>query len=221
MRIERWYTQPKASEFASLALGLKRQRRSELRESVVSITRALLHFLDLATLRVAAFDYANDRACALQIRYLAGIAQLSESRAQRALLHLRDAGLLTTHQRAVADEEMPSGWRGLAAVRTISRKLFVMLGLEVALERERKKASKRVRQIQAEARSRAAAPRGVKASIEPLRSQTRRNRRTDTPSAGSAQSIDARRQWHARAAELAVQGLNTAQIREALGPPPD
>jgi len=114
-----------------------RRRRSERREAVVQVMAALLHYTDLATMRVG--FYKDDGFQPLGIRYFVKLTGLSESRFSEALADINAAGLITTHTRCRKDKS--GNYIGLNAVRRVSPKLFELFGLGAWLHKQRKKCS--------------------------------------------------------------------------------
>jgi hypothetical protein len=76
----------------------------------------------------------------LTLDYLAIKCGLSQRRAERAIRDLKAANLLTVSQprQLMAD----GSWKGLAAVKAVSRHLFAVFGLKVALKCSRDQATK-------------------------------------------------------------------------------
>jgi hypothetical protein len=66
---------------------------------------------------------------------------MGQKRVERALSDLKAAGIVTVSQ---PRQKLPDGsYKGLAAIKTISKTLFGIFGLGVMLKKERDKASKR------------------------------------------------------------------------------
>jgi len=125
-----------------LANGSIRQQRSERREACVILLKALLKHTDVASLRVGI--PTEDGFLNLTVNYIANQTGMTLKRVERALKDLKAAGLITVSQ---PRELKPDGtWRGLAAVKAVSKNLFGAFGLQVMLEKERKKASKRLKE---------------------------------------------------------------------------
>ena len=122
-----------------LANGSNRQQRSERREACILMLTVLLKYTDLASLRVGI--PTEDGFLSLTVDYLAKQTGMAQRRAERALADLKAAGLVTIAQ---PRKRLPDGsWKGLAAVKAVSRHLFALFGLGDILKRERNKASKR------------------------------------------------------------------------------
>jgi len=123
-----------------LANGSDRQQRSERREACILMLTVLLKYTDLASLRVGI--PTEDGFLSLTVDYLIGQTGMAPRRAERALADLKTAGLVTIAQ---ARKRLPDGsWKGLVAIKAISRHLFTAFGLGGMLKRERNKASKRL-----------------------------------------------------------------------------
>jgi len=142
-RFKSYYDNPRRLIPAlDLANGSARQQRSERREACVLLLTALLKYMDLASLRVGI--PTQDGFLSLTVDYIAEQTGMTLKRAERALADLKTAGLVTIAQ---ARQRRPDGsWKGLAAIKAISRHLFALFGLGKRLQRERAKASQRLQQ---------------------------------------------------------------------------
>jgi hypothetical protein len=118
----------------------ERQQRSERREACCAILGAIFHYTDLITLRVG-IPQPDGSMKGLTVAYLANIAGMDERRAERAIANLKAAGLITVHK--VCEKLDDLTYKGLAAIRTISRRLFDVFGLGQWLQHERRKAKER------------------------------------------------------------------------------
>src|SRR5262249_6523178 len=90
--IDKWeevYWKAKKKFFMKLASfhAYGRQVRSERREAIAAVSQVLLHYLELSTLRVG-FYVSNNKFIHLDIEYIANKANLSFSRAKRAITAL-------------------------------------------------------------------------------------------------------------------------------------
>lgn len=141
-RITGYYYRPrKVLPSLDLANGSDRQQRSERRESCLRTLAALLKFCDVASLRVGI--PAQEGFINLRLNVIASHSGMGLKRVERAVKDLKAAGLLTVAQ---PRHLQPDGtWRGLAAVKAVSKHLFAAFGLTRMLEIERKKASKRLK----------------------------------------------------------------------------
>ena len=141
-RLSGYYNRPR-SVLPSLDLANKstRQQRSERRESCIVLLKALLKHTDLTSLRVGI--PTKDGFVNLTVKYIAASTGMKLKRVGRALKDLKAAGLITVAQQR--ELKADGSWCGLAAVKAISKHLFGCFGLAVMLEKERKKASKRLK----------------------------------------------------------------------------
>ena len=141
-RVRAYFDDPKVLPSLNAANGSPRQQRSERREACLDLLGALVHYLDLATLRVE-IPQADGTLQGLSLAFLAEKAGLGRRRAERACRDLRRAGLVTVYPRA-----QPTGderYRGLPAIRGVPEALFQVFGLSKWLQHERDKAVKRHR----------------------------------------------------------------------------
>jgi hypothetical protein len=141
--VRQYYRNP-ASTIPSLnfANGSDRQQRSERREACLSVLGCLLHYLDLATLRVGIPQ--NDSSFAgISMPFIAEKTGLTLKRAERAVRDLVRAGLITVHP--LCEKISDAVYKGYAAIRTVSPKLFALFGLAGRLRYERDKASARLK----------------------------------------------------------------------------
>jgi hypothetical protein len=119
-----------------------RGQRSERREACVLLLKALLKHTDLVSLRVGI--PTKDGFLNLTVDYISQQTGMELKRSERALGDLKAAGLITISQPC---QRLTDGsWKGLAAVKAISKHLFGAIGLNTnTLKRERKKAGKRLK----------------------------------------------------------------------------
>ena len=141
--VRQYYSDP-ASTIPSLNLanGSDRQQRSERREACLAVLSCLFHYLDLATLRVG-IPQADTSFQGLSMPFIAERSGLSLRRAERAVSDLNKAGLITVHP--LCEKIGDTVYKGYAAIRTVSRKLFALFGLGGRLRFERDKASARLK----------------------------------------------------------------------------
>jgi hypothetical protein len=118
----------------------ERQQRSERREACIDILACILHYTDLVTLRVA-IPQADGSTAGLTMPYLATLSGLGERRAERAIRDLKTAGIITVHP--ICEKLTDGTYKGLAAIRTVSKHLFTVLGLHDWLKHEQRKAQER------------------------------------------------------------------------------
>ncbi|MCP5449744.1 MAG: replication protein RepA [Gammaproteobacteria bacterium] len=141
-RVRAYFDDPKVLPSLNAANGSPRQQRSERREACLDLLGALVHYLDLATLRVG-IPQADGTLQGLSLAFLAEKAGLGRRRAERACRDLRRAGLVNIHPRAQKTED--GHYRGLPAIRGVPEALFQVFGLSKWLQHERDKAVKRRR----------------------------------------------------------------------------
>ncbi|MBE0437960.1 MAG: replication protein RepA, partial [Methylomicrobium sp.] len=139
--IRRYYAEPASSiPSLNLANGSDRQQRSERREACLSVLGCLLHYLDLATLRVG-IPQTDSSFSGISMPFIAEKTGLTPKRAERAVSDLVKAGLVTVHP--LCEKISDTVYKGYAAIRTISAKLFTIFGMGGRLRYERERASAR------------------------------------------------------------------------------
>ena len=143
--IETYFSNPDCLPSLNAANGSARSQRSERREACLSLLGALIHYLDLVTLRVG-LPQDDGTLRGLSMPFLAERAGLGLRRAERACRDLVQAGLLKIHPRVEATAE--GGHRGFPAIRRIPAALFKVFGLDAWLRRERDRAPHRHRRRQ-------------------------------------------------------------------------
>lgn len=139
--IRRYYPDP-ASTIPSLNLanGSDRQQRSERREACLSVLGCLLHYLDLVTLRVG-IPQADAAFQGISMPFIAEKSGLTLKRTERAVRDLVKAGLITVHP--LCEKLSDTVYKGYAAIRTVSAKLFTIFGMAGRLKYERDRATVR------------------------------------------------------------------------------
>ena len=178
--IEAYFNDPTCLPMLNSANGSPRQQRSERRESSLAFLGTLIHYLDLATLRIG-LPKEDGTFLGLSMEFLAERAGLGLRRAERACRDLVAAGILTISHRVEATAD--GGYRGLPAIREITTALFKVFGLEKWLQHEREKAAKRQkRRQQRQENARAAADAGRQ---ELNLKAAQRRAQTTTPSPAS------------------------------------
>lgn len=129
----------------NLSNGSNRQQRSERREACLSVLGCLLHYLDLASLRVG-IPQQDGSFTGITMPFIAEKAGLSLKRTERAVHDLVSSGLLNVHP--LCEKLSDTVYKGYAAIRTISIKLFTLFGMGGRLKFERDKASARQKKRQ-------------------------------------------------------------------------
>ncbi len=135
-----YYPNPTLLPLLNAVNGSTRQQRSERREACLALLCCILHYTELATLRVG-IPQADGSMAGLTMPYLAKLAGLGERRAERAMHDLVAAGILTVHTICVKISD--TVYKGVAAIRTVSEHLFTALGFGAWLRHERRKAAER------------------------------------------------------------------------------
>ncbi len=205
--IETYFANPDCLPSLNAANGSARSQRSERREACLSLLGALIHYLDLVTLRVG-LPQDDGTLRGLSMPFLAERAGLGLRRAERACRDLIRAGLLKIHPRVEATAE--GGHRGFPAIRRIPAALFKVFGLDAWLQRERDKAAQRQRRRQRrQETTRAAADAGRRE----LALEAARQRSATLPPPASPTVTEGNRRQHART----VLGAMLDQLR---GRPP-
>lgn len=142
-----YYVSPWKIPSLNLANGSDRQQRSERREACLSVLWAILKFTDLVTLKVGV-PTPEGGFVNLTVSYLARQTGLQQRRVERALADIQTAGLVSVHPRC---EKRPDGsYKGLAAIKAVSKLFFAIFGLQVRLGFEQKRAAKRLKKKQRE-----------------------------------------------------------------------
>ena len=146
--LEKFYEKPK-KWLNSLAYSREswRQERTEARESDAAVMQVLLHYAELASLRVGVPAEDNGFQ-SLDLEYIADKAGVSLKRAARSIHHFKAAGYLETHKRfeEYKDDGGETKYKGLASVRRLTKKLFLELKVSMELlEKNRASARKRLK----------------------------------------------------------------------------
>jgi hypothetical protein len=104
-----------------------RQKRSERREAIASISQVLLNYLELSTLRVG--FYAETKFINLDLEYIAKKAGLNFIRGKRAIADLVKAGYIKVSRQF--DKKEDGTFKGKPSIREISVQFFIDLGIDV------------------------------------------------------------------------------------------
>ena len=208
-RVRAYFDDPTVLPSLNAANGSPRQQRSERREACLDLLGALVHYLDLATLRVG-IPQADGTFQGLSLAFLAEKAGLGRRRAERACRDLRRAGLIHVypHTQKTGDDR----YRSRPAIRGVPEALFQVFGLHKWLQHERDKAVKRRRRHRR--RQDAAATAADQGRRELNLDAARRRAEAAAPAAPAEAATDTARRDTAHAALGALLG----QLR---GRPPD
>ena len=208
-RVRTYFDDPKVLPSLNAANGSPRQQRSERREACLDLLGALVHYLDLATLRVG-IPQADGSIQGLSLAFLSEKAGLGRRRAERACRDLRKAGLVTVYPRAQKTKD--DRYRSRPAIRGVPEALFQVFGLHKWLQHERVKAVKRRHR---DRRRQEAAATAAEQGRRALNGDAARQRaEAATPAAPAEAAMDTARRDTAHAALGALLG----QLR---GRPPD
>lgn len=138
--LREYYAKPGTFPLLNAANGSDRQQRSERREACIDMLACILHYTDLVTLRVA-IPQSNGSTAGLTMPYMSNLATLGERRAERAVRDLKAAGIITVHP--ICKKLVDATYKGIAAIRTVSKHFFTALGFGDWLGHERRKAKER------------------------------------------------------------------------------
>ncbi len=145
-RVTNYYYRPrKCLPRLDLANGSNRQQRTCRREACIILLQVFLAHTEIASLRVGM--PTKDGFLNFTIPWLAKKTGMGEKRTRRALADLKLAGLVRVSQARILQPD--GSWKGMAAVKTISRELFNAFGLAVSLKREQKQKSKKLKELAA------------------------------------------------------------------------
>ena len=117
-----------------------RQQRSERREACLILLCAVIHYTDLATLKVG-IPKPDGSLGGLTLARLSDLTQLGIRRTQRAMSDLKRAGIIAVKTLCQGNAEQ--GFRGIPAIKSLSPHLFAIFGLDRWLLHEQRRASDR------------------------------------------------------------------------------
>lgn len=209
-RAKAWYFHPKKCPPLQGHPG--RQTRSERREACQIVLETILRHLDLASMCLGTPTLANG-FIDIDMRTIVHDSGISQRRCERAIALLKQAGFMRVQQPRAQNEE--GTYFGCRAIRVVTETLFEWLGLAPMLQRERARASERLRRKAQKANRKLAdfmrrVVRGMKKACFTPRPSPDREQRT----------LAWNRSWSA----LVLEGVepHEAQRRtnEALGYPP-
>jgi hypothetical protein len=212
-RVRAYFASPKVLPSLNAANGSPRQQRSERREACLDLLGALVHYLDLVTLRVG-IPQADGSMRGLSLPFLAEIAGLGLRRAERACRDLRKAGLVNVYP--IAQRQDEGGYRGLPAIRSVPAALFKVFGLDQWLQRERDKAAARRRRQQHKQHT---AETRADIGRRELNLEAARHRAAVATPAPAPTPVPVAMDATRRATARATLGALLQQLRGATGPP--
>lgn len=217
--VRAYFADPRVLPSLNAANGSLRQQRSERREACLDLLGALIHYLDLVTLRVG-IPHDDDTFSGLTLDFLAEKAGLGVRRAERACRDLYRAGLVNIYP--IAQRQEDGRYRGLPAIRSVPTALFKVFGLDQWLPREREKAFRRRRRQQ---RRHQAAVTGADQGRQELnreavlRQVAAAHRQPDAIDPAADAEADVERKAAKRAVAQAHLGPLLRQLRGNIGPP--
>jgi hypothetical protein len=138
-RAKAWYHHPQKCH--ALNKG-SRQTRSERREAYQIIIETMLSVLDLASLCLGT-PTLDSGFVDVDMKTLVEASGMNQRRCERAIADLKDAGLVTVKQPRRINEH--GDYVGLRAIRVIRETFFEFLQLGPMLQRERARATERLR----------------------------------------------------------------------------
>ena len=139
-RAKAWYFHPKKCPPLQGHHG--RQTRSERREACQIVLETILRHLDLASMCLGMPTLASG-FIDIDMRTIVQDSGISQRRCERAIALLKQAGSMRVQQpRRQSDE---GAYFGCRAIRVVTETLFDWLGLGPMLQRERARASERLR----------------------------------------------------------------------------
>jgi hypothetical protein len=121
---------------------IDRQTRSERREAYQVIIETMLSVLDLASLCLGT-PTLDSGFVDVDMKTLVEASGMNQRRCERAIADLKDAGLMTVKQPRRINEH--GEYAGLRAIRVIRETFFEFLQLGPMLQRERARATERLR----------------------------------------------------------------------------
>lgn len=150
-----------------------RLQRSERREALVRLLWCLICHLELSSLRVGKPTEGGFQCHTLKV--LAKRADLSMTRAARAMHDLIRAGIVVSSQLRELDDD--GCYQCHPASRRIAPELFALFGLEAQLEKHRTRAANRLKQLARSVQSTVRQLLSLKLVTNAMRSQRREGKR--------------------------------------------
>ena len=213
-RAKAWYRHPQQCHVLNKG---NRRTRSERREAYQVIIETMLSFLDLASLCLGTPTLDNGFVD-VDMKAIVSASGMSQRRCERAIADLKDAGLVEVKQPRTLNEH--GDYVGLRAIRVIREAFFEFLNLGPMLQRERAKASERLRRKAQKANRKLADmmrrfSQGVKRVMK----------RAPLSAAEQARRDDNSRRWNRACVKYLQEDLPVDEVRRRvnaeLGFPPD
>jgi len=211
-RAKAWYRHPQK---CNVLIKGSRQTRSERREAYQIIIETMLSFLDLASLCLGTPTLDNGFVD-VDMKALVETSGMSQRRCERAIADLKEAGLVEVKQPRKINEH--GEYIGLRAIRVIREAFFEFLQLGPMLQRERARATERLRRK---------AMRGNRKLADMMRRVSQGLKgfiRCSQPSLAEQKQRDSdTRRWNQACVKYMLAGLSSDEIRrrasEDLGLP--
>jgi len=204
-RVKAWYRHPEKCHVLNKG---NRQTRSERREAYQVIIETMLSFLDLASLCLGTPTLDNGFVD-VDMKTLVSASGMSQRRCERAIGDLKNAGLMEVKQPRRINEH--GEYVGLRAIRVIREAFFEFLQLGPMLQRERAKATERLRRKALRANRKLAdmmrrASQGFKRVIG----------RFPFSQAGQEQHNAEAKQWNLACAKYIQAGVSADELRKRV-----
>lgn len=139
-RAKTWYKHP--AKCPPLRSHQQRQTRSERREACQIVLETILSHLDLASMCLGTPTLANG-FIDVDMQTIVRASGIGQRRCERAIAMLKEAGFMKVTQPRTQNDE--GAYFGCRAIRVVTETLFDWLGLGPMLQRERARASERLR----------------------------------------------------------------------------
>jgi hypothetical protein len=217
-RAKAWYHHPQKCHVLNRG---KRQIRSERREAYQIVIETVLSFLDLASLCLGTPTLDNGFVD-VDMKTLVTAAGIGQHRCERAIADLKAAGLMEVRQPRKLNEH--GEYIGLRAIRVVAKLFFDFLGLGPMLQRERARATEKLRRKAMQAnRKLTDLMRRMSQGIRNMRNVFTRRPPSSQSERGKREN-EARR-WNQTCAKYIRTGLEPAECRRQtnaeLGLPAD
>lgn len=215
-RAKAWYYHPKKCKL--LQSHPHRKTRSERREACQIVIETILSHLDLASLCLGTPTLENG-FIDIDMRTIARDSGIGQRRCERAIALLKEAGFMKVQQpRAINDQ---GDYVGLRAIRVVTTLFFEFLNLGPMLQRERARATERLRRKAQKANRKLSE--FMNRIRDKFRSPVGRAFQRLSPRA-EEQRMKRRIAWSRKWSEFVLQGIDSREAQRrtnaALGYPP-
>ena len=215
-RAKAWYYHPKKCKL--LQSHPHRKTRSERREACQIVIETILSHLELASLCLGTPTLENG-FIDIDMRTIARDSGIGQRRCERAIALLKEAGFMKVQQpRAINDQ---GDYVGLRAIRVVTTLFFEFLNLGPMLQRERARATERLRRKAQKANRKLSE--FMNRIRDKFRSPVGRAFQRLSPRA-EEQRMKRRIAWSRKWSEFVLQGIDSREAQRrtnaALGYPP-